>query len=404
MRVILLGWIIGYSFAQGYDVQDGRSRHPSSATIEATADAASRGNGIDGLKGTCDNSWIRDLDADPMQARHRPNQRPRNVDAGHFVLVRPKPLPDPFLVAHSHELFEDLGLDIDARTVEDPQFLMTFSGNVSGGGVFDPDMTWATPYALSIYGNEHTPQGSGPDGHGYGDGRAISIAEVFDKHGKRIELQLKGAGRTPFCRGGDGRAVLRSSVREFIASEAMHSLRVPTTRALSLVASLSETVERPWYSKPDSAKFSTPSDRHGGDIMQLNPAAITTRASSSFIRVGHFELFARRAERAGRRGFAQQRQVALSQLEQLARHALRREPLFGGKLRAAINGEGSAGTSAVSNELLVTPAQIVKLAEGAAWGLSFAAAEWVRVGFVQSNYNSDNCHAAGLTLDFGPFG
>jgi len=150
MRVILLGWIIGYSFAQGYDVQDGRSRHPSSATIEATADAASRGNGIDGLKGTCDNSWIRDLDADPMQARHRPNQRPRNVDAGHFVLVRPKPLPDPFLVAHSHELFEDLGLDIDARTVEDPQFLMTFSGNVSGGGVFDPDMTWATPYALSI--------------------------------------------------------------------------------------------------------------------------------------------------------------------------------------------------------------------------------------------------------------
>ena len=85
------------------------------------------------------------------------------------------------------------------------------------------------------------------NGNGYGDGRAISVGEVVTPTG-RWELQLKGGGTTPFCRSGDGRAVLRSSVREFLASEAMHNLGVSTTRALSLIVSGSETVMRPWYS------------------------------------------------------------------------------------------------------------------------------------------------------------
>merc|ERR1719454_529419 len=84
------------------------------------------------------------------------------------------------------------------------------------------------------------------NGNGYGDGRALSVGEVV-VDGKRWEMQLKGAGTTPFCRGADGRAVLRSSVREFLASEAMHAMGVSTTRALSLVASREETVDRPWY-------------------------------------------------------------------------------------------------------------------------------------------------------------
>ena len=100
--------------------------------------------------------------------------------------------------------------------------------------------------ALSIYGQPQVPPGSGPSGDGYGDGRAISIGEIINAAGERWEMQLKGAGRTPFARGGDGRAVLRSSLREFVASEAMHALGVPTTRALSLVASASESVRRPW--------------------------------------------------------------------------------------------------------------------------------------------------------------
>jgi uncharacterized protein YdiU (UPF0061 family) len=355
---------------------------------------------LDSLRDQRDNSWIRELEADPAQGRNRPNQRPRNVDSGHFVLVRPSPLPNAILIAHSQDLFEVLALD--AAAAGDPRFVDTFAGNVSGGGLFDPDAAWATPYALSIYGMEHLPQGSGPDGHGYGDGRAISIAEVFDPKGRRWELQLKGAGRTPFCRGGDGRAVLRSSAREFLVSEAMHGLRVPTTRALSLVASTSETVERPWYSKSPSASasLSTPMHKHGGDIIQREATAITTRACSSYLRVGHFELYARRAERAGKRGFKQRREVALNQLALLVSHALHREPLFGG---AHDNTRGS-GTSNGAETQVVTPGQIARLAEGAARGLAFAAAEWVRVGFVQSNYNSDNCHATGQTLDFGPFG
>ena len=98
-------------------------------------------------------------------------------------------------------------------------------------------------------------------GNGYGDGRAISVAEVVIPHTqKRWELQLKGAGRTPFCRGGDGRAVLRSSIREFLVSEAMHALGVSTTRALSLVVSGTETVDRPWYSKSDGLQTIDESD------------------------------------------------------------------------------------------------------------------------------------------------
>merc|ERR1712054_409929 len=99
--------------------------------------------------------------------------------------------------------------------------------------------------ALSIYGHEMYDNCPYGNGNGYGDGRALSIGEVVTAAGTRWELQLKGAGRTPFCRGADGRAVLRSSTREFLASEAMFFLNVSTTRALSLIAS-SEKVARPW--------------------------------------------------------------------------------------------------------------------------------------------------------------
>ena len=145
-----------------------------------------------------------------------------------------------------------------------------------------------------------------------GDGRAISIAE-FNGH----ELQLKGAGRTPFARGADGRAVLRSSIREFLASEAMHSLGIETTRALSLVRSENgDTVNRPWYSDdavlqapdlddPRLAQY--PEEERRQIIQQLRatrkadpnmmitePCAITCRVARSFVRVGHIDLFARR--------------------------------------------------------------------------------------------------------------
>ena len=100
---------------------------------------------------------------------------------------------------------------------------------------------WATGYALSIYGTEYTQQCPFGTGNGYGDGRAISVFEgLFN--GKRMEMQLKGGGPTPYCRGADGRAVLRSSLREFLAQELMHALGIPTSRSLTLYVSGTEIV------------------------------------------------------------------------------------------------------------------------------------------------------------------
>ncbi len=93
---------------------------------------------------------------------------------------------------------------------------------------------WATGYALSIYGREYNQQCPFKTGNGYGDGRAISVFEGLFK-GKRFEMQLKGSGPTPYCRGGDGRAVLRSSIREFLAQELMHSLRNPNHKIFDFI-------------------------------------------------------------------------------------------------------------------------------------------------------------------------
>jgi uncharacterized protein YdiU (UPF0061 family) len=153
-------------------------------------------------------------------------------------------------------------------------------------------------------------------GDGYGDGRAVSIAEVEGLDGRSWELQLKGGGTTPFSRGHDGRAVLRSSVREFLVSEAMHHLGVPTTRALSLVASQDEYIPRAWYRKDevqeakedaeeeakhgfgslesfDYKRFDSENKStrpHTPNMMYHERCAITCRVAPSFIRVGHFEV------------------------------------------------------------------------------------------------------------------
>lgn len=172
------------------------------------------------------------------------------------------------------------------------------------------------------------PGNAGTNGNAYGDGRAISIGEVLFGNGtKRLELQLKGGGRTPFCRNADGRAVLRSSAREFLASEAMFHLGVATTRALcvrpglclpshpmmmqivivglvwcsSLIASGSEKARRPWYRNTTSSSPAAHGHQSAApappDMVHYEKIAITCRASTSFIRVGTFELYARRVAR-----------------------------------------------------------------------------------------------------------
>lgn len=228
-----------------------------------------------------------------------------------------------------------------------------------------------TSYCTCCYIHRQTPK---PKPYSrYGDGRAISIGEVVNGE-ERWELQLKGGGRTPFSRGFDGRAVLRSSIREFLVQEAMHWLGVPTTRSVSLVMSETEEVHRAWYGEEEApTRNSFPPNS-----LVTEPCAITTRASSSFLRVGHLELFARRIGKS---------QVAQSRLEDLLRYALKRE-------FPEVNMEMEK----------LTKKAIVEMVEVFAQRQARLVNEWIRVGYVQGNMNSDNCLLCGRTMDYGPFG
>ncbi len=288
--------------------------------------------------------------------------------SGHYVPVAPTPLPDPEYVVHSQALFSELGLS--EALAHDDQFRRLFSGDISVAiGPMRP-YGWATGYALSIYGAEYIQQCPFGTGNGYGDGRAISVFEgLFN--GQRWELQLKGGGPTPYCRGADGRAVLRSSVREFLAQEFMHALGVPTSRSLTLFMSRVETVRRPWYA-PNSTSFDP-------DILVNNPVAITTRVAPSFLRVGQLELFARRTRR-------QAHPRALEELRLIVAHLIERN------YRPEID----------PSQAFID--QVLELAGLFRTRLTALVANWIRVGYCQGNFNSDNCAAGGYTLDYGPFG
>ena len=315
-----------------------------------------------------DYSLLESLLADPQATANGNDHQARQVFSGHYVPVTPTPIPDPEYVAHSKTLFQELGLS--EALVHDDQFRRLFSGDMTMAQPPLRPTGWATGYALSIYGSEYNQQCPFGTGNGYGDGRAISVFEgVFN--GMRWEMQLKGGGPTPYCRGADGRAVLRSSVREFLAQELMHALGVPTSRSLTLYASRAETVRRPWYA-PNSRSFDP-------DILSVNPVAITTRVAPSFLRVGHLELFARRVRR-------QAHPQALNELRLIVAHLIERN------YRSEID-PGLAFCD-----------QVVELARLFRGRLTTLVANWMRVGYCQGNFNSDNCAAGGYTLDYGPFG
>ena len=315
-----------------------------------------------------DYSLMDTLSADPDSTRDGNDRHPRQVFSGHFVPVTPTPLEAPEYVSHSSSFFEELGFSDELAL--DESFQQVFSGDLSA--VLDPmrSFGWATGYALSIYGTEYTHQCPFRTGNGYGDGRAISIFEGL-VNGKRWEMQLKGGGPTPYCRGADGRAVLRSSVREFLAQEYMHALGVPTSRSLTLYVSQTETVSRPWYSQ-NSKSFDP-------DILVDNPVAISTRVAPSFLRVGQLELFARRAR-------SNAHPKALEELRMIVAHLIEREYL-----------------SEIDQSLHFAD-KIVELAKILSERLTSLIANWLRVGYCQGNFNSDNCPAGGYTFDYGPFG
>ena len=315
-----------------------------------------------------DYSLMDTLNTDPDATGDGDDHRAREVFSGHFVPVKPTPLAEPEYVTHSSTFFNEIGLSDEL--VRNAKFRQVFSGDLSAAHEPMRQLGWATGYALSIYGTEYIQQCPFGTGNGYGDGRAISVFEGILK-GQRWEMQLKGGGPTPYCRGADGRAVLRSSVREFLAQEYMQALGVPTSRSLTLYVSKSETVKRPWYSQDSQAT--------DPDILVDNPVAISTRVAPSFLRVGQLELFARRARNNTHPG-------ALEELRMIVSHLIERE------YKSSIN------------QNFVFADQLVELAKQFRQRLTSLVAHWQRVGYCQGNFNSDNCAAGGFTLDYGPFG
>jgi uncharacterized protein YdiU (UPF0061 family) len=246
-----------------------------------------------------------------------------------YTRLSPTPLPDPYLVAFNPAAADLIGLA--PAEAERAEFAEIFCGNRLLPG-FDP---LAAVYAGHQFG-VFVPQ--------LGDGRAILLGETVGAKG-RWDLQLKGAGKTPYSRMGDGRAVLRSSIREYLASEAMHAMGVPTTRALAIV---------------------------GGDeaVMRENieTAAVLTRMAPSHVRFGSFELFSSRRQHEHVGTLAD---YVIDQHYPLLREA--REPRLG-----------------LLREVISRTAKLI--------------AQWQAVGFCHGVMNTDNMSILGLTIDYGPYG
>lgn len=280
-----------------------------------------------------DNAFVHELPGDTEQGA-----RLRQVEGALYSFIEPTPVAGPRLLAHSAEMAATLGLsEADVAT---PEFAQLFGGNALLDGM--------QPYAAN-YGGHQFGQWAGQ----LGDGRAIALGEVVNAAGERWELQLKGAGSTPYSRGADGRAVLRSSVREFLCSEAMHHLGVPTTRALSLVDTGEAVVRDMFY------------DGHA----KPEPGAIVCRVAPSFIRFGNFELPASRGDTA--------------LLRQLVDFTIRRD-------FPDLQGRGEALYATWFAQVCERTATMI--------------AHWMRVGFVHGVMNTDNMSILGLTIDYGPYG
>ena len=271
-----------------------------------------------------DNTFVRDLPADPVR-----NSIPRRVAKASFTRVQPTAVAAPRLLAWSEALAAELGLSRPS-----PEALEALAGNRVFAGM--------QPYAAR-YGGHQFGVWAGQ----LGDGRAITLGEMLAVDGSRQELQLKGAGLTPYSRTADGRAVLRSSLREFLCSEAMHFLGVPTTRALSLVATGEQVIRDMFYDGNPEPE----------------PGAVVCRVAPSFLRFGNFQIHA-----------------ATEETEEL-------KLLVGYILRTHYPG--------------LTPKEWFHEVCRRTGAL---IADWMRLGFVHGVMNTDNMSALGLTIDYGPYG
>ncbi|MEJ6006657.1 YdiU family protein [Paucibacter sp. AS339] len=249
-----------------------------------------------------------------------------------YTELAPTGMPSPTWVAHNPDYAEQLGWPSDWWLREDWQALQVLSGNASWPGM--------RPLA-SVYSGHQFGVWAGQ----LGDGRAHLLGE-FETPAGPMEIQLKGAGMTPYSRMGDGRAVLRSSIREFLCSEAMAGLGIPTTRALAITGSTALPVRRE----------------------SVETAAIVTRVAPSFIRFGHFEHFAHSDRPA--------------ELRRLADFFIQHH----------------------APECLGSANPYVALLDKVTRQTATLLADWQAVGFCHGVMNTDNMSMLGLTLDYGPFG
>jgi len=270
------------------------------------------------------NSFVSELPADAATGN-----RVRRVADASFTRVQPTSVRAPRLLAWSDALAAELGL---ARP--SPGTLDVLAGNAVFPGM--------DPYAAR-YGGHQFGVWAGQ----LGDGRAITLGEMAARDGSRQELQLKGAGPTPYSRSADGRAVLRSSLREFLCSEAMHALGVPTTRALSLVGTGESVIRDMFYDGNPEPE----------------PGAVVCRVAPSFLRFGNFQIHA-----AAEEGPLLERLVGYT-----TRHF-----------------HGGIAPAAWFHEVCRRTGRLM--------------ADWMRLGFVHGVMNTDNMSALGLTIDYGPYG
>ncbi|WP_066832226.1 protein adenylyltransferase SelO [Rufibacter ruber] len=261
------------------------------------------------------------------------NTRPRQTPGVLYSKALPTPVKSPSLLAWSESLAQELGVQkpVDQQEVD-----------ILGGNKVTASMY---PYAACYAGHQF-----GNWAGQLGDGRAITLGEWEAPHGQTYELQLKGAGQTAYSRRADGRAVLRSSVREYLMSEAMHYLGVPTTRALSLVATGDQVMRDMFY--------------NGNPAFESG--AIVLRVAPSFLRFGSFEMPAARKE--------------VENLRKLVDWTISR-------YYPHIQGEEKV--LPWFKEVVARTARLV--------------VEWMRVGFVHGVMNTDNMSVLGLTIDYGPF-
>lgn len=282
---------------------------------------------------TFDNSFTRSLPADPNSSK-----RPRQVYGACYSRVHPTPVSQPALIIYAADVATRLGLS--EQLCMSDAFVEIFSGNRLLSGM--------DPHAI-CYGGHQFGNWAGQ----LGDGRAINLGQLITPEHDRWMLQLKGAGLTPYSRSADGLAVLRSSVREFLCSEAMFHLGIPTTRALSLVLT-GEMVMRDMFYDGRTA---------------LEPGAIVCRTAPSFTRFGSFQIFSSRDD--------------ISTLKTVLDYTIQTDFPHLGKPSKQVYLQWLKEVCQSTAELMV---------------------HWMRVGFVHGVMNTDNMSVLGLTIDYGPYG